>query len=56
MCLMPVNLCVLAADGQPLRPALLWMDMRSADQAAQVLATGDILIKAAERLDVDRQG
>lgn len=27
--------------GKPLRPSLLWMDMRSADCARQVLATGD---------------
>lgn len=31
----------LDADGQALRPALLWMDMRSADQAARVAACGD---------------
>jgi sugar (pentulose or hexulose) kinase len=33
------------AAGQPLRPALLWMDMRSAAQAAQVAATGDIALQ-----------
>jgi ribulokinase/ribulose-phosphate 3-epimerase len=34
---------VVALDGAgaPLRPALLWMDMRSAPQAARVAATGD---------------
>ncbi len=30
-----------AAAGDALRPALLWMDMRSADQAAQVASCGD---------------
>ena len=33
------------ADGIPLRPALLWMDMRSAKQAAQVAACGDPALK-----------
>lgn len=39
-----VHTCVFlhrCADGNALRPALLWMDMRSADQAGQVLATRD---------------
>ncbi|PNH06036.1 Ribulokinase [Tetrabaena socialis] len=31
----------LGADGSPLRPALLWMDMRSAAQAARVAAADD---------------
>ncbi|KAG2482942.1 hypothetical protein HYH03_018167 [Edaphochlamys debaryana] len=31
----------LGADGEPLRPALLWMDMRSAAQAARVAAADD---------------
>eukprot|EP00775_Hariotina_reticulata_P007624 gene7624-7826_t len=37
------NCTVVALNerGEPLRPALLWMDMRSAKQAAQVAATGD---------------
>lgn len=35
----------LPPGGQTLRPALLWMDMRSADQAAQVLATGDVAVE-----------
>ncbi|WIA20610.1 hypothetical protein OEZ85_004993 [Tetradesmus obliquus] len=41
------NCTVVALDeaGQPLRPALLWMDMRSAAQAAQVAATGDIALQ-----------
>lgn len=33
------------ADGAPLRPALLWMDMRSAREAADVAATGDPAIR-----------
>ena len=32
---------MLDDDGEPLRPALLWMDVRAADEAAAVLATGD---------------
>jgi ribulokinase len=32
---------LLDADGEPLRPALLWMDVRAADEAAAVLRTGD---------------
>lgn len=28
-------------DGTPLRPGLLWMDMRSAEQAARVAAADD---------------
>lgn len=35
------SVVALNADGQPLRPALLWMDMRSAAQAARVAACGD---------------
>ncbi|HTW25641.1 MAG TPA: FGGY-family carbohydrate kinase [Acetobacteraceae bacterium] len=31
----------LDADGRPLRPAILWMDMRAGAEAAEVLATGD---------------
>jgi ribulose kinase len=32
---------LLDAAGEPLRPALLWMDVRAADEAASVLRTGD---------------
>jgi hypothetical protein len=32
-------------DGQALRPALLWMDMRSAYEAKQVAACGDPALK-----------
>lgn len=32
---------VADAAGEPLRPALLWMDVRAADEAGTVLATGD---------------
>jgi ribosomal protein L32 len=39
---LPHHMCTACgADGAPLRPALLWMDMRSAPQAARVAATGD---------------
>eukprot|EP00887_Chlorella_sp_A99_P007355 scaffold2.g7355.t1 len=31
----------LDARGKPLRPAILWQDMRAAEQAAKVAATGD---------------
>ena len=31
----------LDADGAPLRPCLLWMDVRAHAEAADVLATGD---------------
>lgn len=31
----------LDADGRPLRPAILWMDVRAAAEAEAVLATGD---------------
>ncbi len=36
------SVCALDGEGEPLRPCLLWMDMRSAAQAARVAAcTGD---------------
>jgi ribulokinase len=35
------SVVVLDGDGEPLRPALIWMDMRSAPQTEQVLATCD---------------
>lgn len=43
ICLDTTCCSVVALDpqGHPLRPALLWMDMRSADQAARVAACGD---------------
>ena len=31
----------LDADGRPLRPCLLWMDVRAHGEAAEILATGD---------------
>ena len=31
----------LGEDGRPLRPALMWMDVRAHEEAAEVLATGD---------------
>jgi hypothetical protein len=32
-------------ERNPLRPAILWMDMRASSQAAQVLATGDAAVR-----------
>ena len=39
------SVVVLDGAGNPLRPALIWMDMRSAPQTEQVLATGDLALK-----------
>jgi FGGY-family pentulose kinase len=33
------------ADGRPLRPAIMWMDVRAADQARRVQETGDRALK-----------
>ncbi|MFM9841922.1 MAG: ribulokinase [Dongiaceae bacterium] len=35
------SVVALDADGKPLRPALIWMDVRSGDMAAEVAASGD---------------
>ncbi len=35
------SVVVLDGKGEPLRPCLIWMDMRSAPQTEKVLATGD---------------
>ena len=35
------SVVALGADGTPLRPAMIWMDVRSAEQAAQVAQTHD---------------
>jgi ribulokinase len=35
------SVVALDADGTPLRPAMIWMDVRSAAEAADVAATGD---------------
>jgi len=35
------TVCALDENGEPLRPALLWMDLRAAQEAADVLATAD---------------
>jgi hypothetical protein len=42
LCLATTSCTVLALDaaGRPLRPALLWMDARSAAEAAEILALG----------------
>ena len=43
LCLATTCCTVVALDeaGRPLRPAILWMDMRASREAADVLATGD---------------
>jgi ribulose kinase len=33
------------ADGRPLRPAIMWMDVRAADQARRIQETGDPALK-----------
>jgi ribulose kinase len=33
------------ADGQHLRPAIMWMDVRAADQARRIQGTGDPALK-----------
>ena len=40
------------SDGMPLRPAMIWMDVRSASEAADVAASGD----PALRINSDRAG
>src|SRR5262249_44818429 len=35
------SVVALDAAGRPLRPALIWMDVRSGDRAAEVAASGD---------------
>jgi sugar (pentulose or hexulose) kinase len=35
------SVVALGADGRPLRPAIIWMDVRAAGEAEDVLATGD---------------
>lgn len=35
----------LDAQGKPLRPAILWMDMRSSSQAERVSKTGDVALR-----------
>lgn len=53
----PTSVCALAmactsctvvasdADGRPLRPALIWMDVRASAQAKRIAATGDPALK-----------
>ncbi len=36
----------LDADGKPLRPSIIWMDVRASDEAEAVLATGDDALQA----------
>jgi ribulokinase len=35
------TVCFLDAKGDPLRPALLWMDVRSGQECEEIIATGD---------------
>jgi sugar (pentulose or hexulose) kinase len=35
------NLLAVNADGRPLRPAILWMDVHASEQAERVSATND---------------
>ncbi len=46
------SVVALDQDGEPLRPALIWMDVRASREAEQVLATGD----AALRVNSDGAG
>jgi len=39
------SVVALNGDGRPLRPALIWMDVRSAEQAARVAACGDPVLR-----------
>ena len=39
------SVVALNGNGEPLRPCLIWMDMRSAAQTEKVLATGDEALK-----------
>ena len=39
------TVCALRSDGTPLRPCLLWMDMRSAQQANRIAASGDLALR-----------
>ena len=54
MCMATTSCTVMAckADGTPLRPALLWMDARSAEQAAEIMHKG----KGDPALDVNCGG
>lgn len=47
ICLDTTCCTVVALDdeGRPLRPALLWMDQRSSDQARRVAESGDVALK-----------
>ena len=39
------SVVALDGNGDPLRPCLIWMDMRSANQTEKVLATGDVALR-----------
>jgi len=40
------SVVALDAEGEPLRPALIWMDVRAGEEAEAVMATGDPALKA----------
>lgn len=42
-------------DDRPLRPAIMWMDVRAADQAARMAATGDEALKYCGHGDVSAE-
>lgn len=46
---------VVGEDGTPLRPAIMWMDVRAADQAARVAASGDDALKYCGHGDVSAE-
>ena len=35
------------ADGRPLRPAIMWMDVRASEQAERIAGTGDPALKVS---------
>jgi len=39
------SVVALDASGNPVRPALIWMDVRSAEQAEQSVETGDVALR-----------
>jgi FGGY-family pentulose kinase len=43
------------ADGRPLRPALLWMDVRASEEAARIAATHDAALKYNGHGDVSAE-
>ncbi|MBQ42557.1 MAG: carbohydrate kinase, partial [Gemmatimonadetes bacterium] len=39
------SVVALDGSGEPLRPCLIWMDLRSAPQTEKVVATGDVALR-----------